>query len=136
MIKGNRTRWIFWYAALLHLGWGIALLLSDKPIHSVGVSPYMDWLPFQVWGGVFVFISVFAIVEILYGLRYGVILIWLQMGILTISALTATVCIIKGQYADNAVYPRLFIFTDQLPSVIAWLLHVCALIQAYGIKRQ
>ena len=130
----KKFKWIFWYAILLHLVWGVILVISPIPIRTVGLSPYMDNIPYQIWGFAFIIISVMTLFEMTYKLVYGFIWILLQQVLLIISSGTALMCIINSSYADGVIRSRLFIMSDQIPAIIVTIIHTCGIIETYGRK--
>ena len=53
----------------------------------------------------------------------GVFLVLPQQFLLLVSAIGAIFCVIDVKFADSAVYPRLFIFVDQIYLVLLCVAH-------------
>lgn len=128
-------QWIFGYAACLHLGWGIMLIVSDSPIHTVGLSPFMNLFDFHLWGIIFIIISVCVGIELKFHWRYSMIGVLLQHIVLTMSAITAAICVINSAYADGVIRSRLFILSDQFPAILMSIIHTVGIVKVYGKRR-
>jgi len=98
-------------ASAMHLSWAAALLFA--PLHTTGIELVLD-LSF----GSHIIAAIFC-----RNLVLCVFLVLPQQFLLIASAIGAVFCVIDGKFADGAVYPRPFIFVDQIYLVLLCVAH-------------
>jgi hypothetical protein len=124
---------IVWYAILLHWIQGTLLVLDDSAGWVTSTSHVREWLHISPDGLGLIYITVgsFAALSLLLLERYS---IWRmavlvpQQFFLVLAALGATDAMWNSQFADGVVRSQFFIVADQIPIVIATVLHSFALI--------
>ena len=126
--------WIIVYAIVIHLAWGLTLLIQGVPLHTTAIDSMFRMFPnARLAGIIYILIAVGAIVAVCRKPSLKtVVLILPQQYFLMMSALGAIVCIVNSAFADGVVRSRAFIFVDQLPIVVATVLHTFALIEIYA----
>jgi hypothetical protein len=112
------------FASAMHLSWAAALLFA--PLHTTGIQLVLD----LSFGSHFIAailcaaVSLAAVAAIFCtNLMLCVFLVLPQQFLLIASAIGAVFCIIDGKFADGAVYPRPFIFVDQIYLVLLCVAH-------------
>jgi hypothetical protein len=128
-----RPVWIIWYAVLLHITWGCLLLASRDPYGATALHVY-HWVPRVVLAAALFAASGLAIWG---GTRrrpswQGLAALLPQQAILTFSAYAAVVAVAVAHYGDGVPRPRLFILADQVPAVLAMVLHTAAVIEMHA----
>ena len=111
-------------ASAMHLSWAAALLFA--PLHTTGIQLVLD----LVFGSHIIAsilcaaVSLAAVAAIFCrNLTLFIFLVLPQQFLLIASAIGAVYCIIDGKFADGAVYPRPFIFVDQIYLVLLCVAH-------------
>lgn len=129
MIHTQRIPLAIWYAVLLHLIWGVGLLVDPSAagvtaVHSVVTA-------FTLYGTIaaFFIVAVLAAVALLYDNFLSVFMILPQQFVLMISAGGALDSMIHARFADGTLRPHWFLIVDQLPALLAVTMHTIALIQ-------
>ena len=111
-------------ASAMHLSWAAALLFA--PLHTTGIELVLD-LSFgsHIIAAIFcAAVSLTAVAAIFCrNLTLCVFLVLPQQFLLIASAIGAILCVIDGEFADGAVYPRPFIFVDQVYLVLLCVAH-------------
>jgi hypothetical protein len=111
-------------ASAMHLSWAVALLFA--PLHTTGIELVLD-LSFGshiVAAIVCAAVSLAAVAAILCrNLTLCVFLVLPQQFLLIASAVGAIFCVIDGRFADGAIYPRPFIFVDQIYLILLCIAH-------------
>jgi hypothetical protein len=111
-------------ASAMHLSWAVALLFA--PLHTTGIQLVLD----LSFGSHFIAailcaaVSLAAVAAIF--CRNPTLFVFLvlpQQFLLIASAIGAVYCVIDGKFADGAVYPRPFIFVDQIYLVLLCVAH-------------
>jgi hypothetical protein len=128
-----RPVWIIWYAVLLHITWGCLLLASRDPYGATALHVY-DWVPRVVLAAALFAASGLAIWG---GTRrrpswQGLATLLPQQAMLTFSAYAAVVAVAVAHYGDGVPRPRPFILADQVPAVLAMVLHTAAVIEMHA----
>ena len=130
-----RSSWIVWYAIILHIVWGIVLLLSGVPTRITAIYALNEVVNNHVVLGLIMIIAgVLACVGI-YSHKTDIktlVLVLPQQFLLIMSMLGAMEAIDKSSFADGVIRPREFIFCDQFPAILASVLHTVALLQSFG----
>ena len=128
-----RPVWIIWYAVLLHITWGCLLLASRDPYGATALHVYHK-MPRVVLAAALFAASGLAI----WGITrrrpswQGLAALLPQQAILTFSAYAAVVAVAVAHYGDGVPRPRLFILADQVPAVLAMVLHTAAVIEMHA----
>ncbi|MBO0696024.1 MAG: hypothetical protein J2P56_07980, partial [Verrucomicrobia bacterium] len=111
-------------ASAMHLSWAAALLFA--PLHTTGVQLLLD-LSFGshiIAAILCAAVSLAAVAAIFCrNITLFVFLVLPQQFLLIASAIGAVYCVIDGKFADGAVYPRPFIFVDQIYLVLLCVAH-------------
>jgi hypothetical protein len=111
-------------ASAMHLSWAAALLFA--PLHTTGIQLVLD-LSFGshiIAAIVCAAVSLAAVAAIFrMNLMLCLFLVLPQQFLLIASAIGAIFCVIDGKFADGAVYPRPFIFVDQIYLVLLCVAH-------------
>ena len=111
-------------ASAMHLSWAAALLFA--PLHTTGIQLVLD-LSFGshiIAAIVCAVVSLAAVAAIFrMNLMLCLFLVLPQQFLLIASAIGAVFCVIDGKFADGAVYPRPFIFVDQIYLVLLCVAH-------------
>lgn len=111
-------------ASAMHLSWAAALLFA--PLHTTGIQLVLD-LSFGshiIAAILCAAVSLAAVAAIFRrNLMLCLFLVLPQQFLLIASAIGAIFCIIDGKFADGAVYPRPFIFVDQIYLVLLCVAH-------------
>jgi hypothetical protein len=111
-------------ASAMHLSWAVALLFA--PLHTTGIQLVLD-LSFgsHIIAALFCAVVSFAALAAMFcrSLIVCVFLVLPQQFLLIASAIGAIFCVIDGKFADGAVYPRPFIFVDQIYLVLLCVAH-------------
>ena len=127
-------KWIVWYAVVLHGLWG-ALVLYD-PQHAVWITaiatsvkvvgdPYLLGALYVIASGLSI-VACFRRDDLV-----GACLAVPQQFFLMTSAIGAVRAIVLSQFADGVDRPWAFIAADQLPAILAAVLHSAALVEVY-----
>jgi len=111
-------------ASAMHLSWAAALLFA--PLHTTGIQLVLD-LTFgsHIIAAILCATVSLAAVAGIYcrNLTLFVFLVLPQQFLLIASAIGAIYCVIDGKFADGAVYPRPFIFVDQVYLILLCVAH-------------
>lgn len=126
--------WMIRYAAVLHLIWGAVLLFSAAPLSSTPLADFAV-LHHSVVGVLMIAVALMAMTASRTRSRlWGSALATPQQFFLLVSAFTSASAVINGHYADGTVVPRLHIFVDQLPSMLAMVMHTFALLDWFAMS--
>jgi hypothetical protein len=111
-------------ASAMHLSWAAALLFA--PLHTTGIQLVLD-LSFgsHIIAAILCAVVSLAAVAAIFrrNLMLCLFLVLPQQFLLIASAIGAVFCVIDGKFADGAVYPRPFIFVDQIYLVLLCVAH-------------
>lgn len=126
--------WVFWVASLVHLTWGITLIVSDAPMLVTGLYFLGLLVPNHLMLGSGMLIV--ACLGFLGATRrfvgfWGAFCLTPQQITLLISAFSALTFIVQGHYADGVERPITFILPDQALVVVTAMVHTCALLSYY-----
>lgn len=118
-----RPQWIILYACSLQLIWGFQLFAFGR--QQIAAWSGFMFVPDRLLGVMFILAAVSAYTAIVKDKS----ILWMlpQQGMMMIAAIGSLTSIILGHYADGTPYPRLFIFADQLPSLLTALWHTAAI---------
>lgn len=119
-----------WYAVILHLGWVVALLIDQRAMRATAVSGPAQLFPNR-YGLALLLLVVAgsAVAGIFQPLRISkVILLIPQQVMLGMSSAAALHAMIAGHFADGVPRPSMFLFADQLPAVIALVVHSLSIV--------
>lgn len=111
---------IIWYAACLHILWGICLLLDSSVVGVTGIGLLYKVFP-DPWLLAFVciFVGAISIFGVLHShSKLQFFFLAPQQFFLFLSAVSSIHCVWYSTYADGIVHPRYFILADQSPSLI------------------
>lgn len=122
---------IFAFATIVHLTWGFSLLLSPELLETTGVSLMIKLCGGQHLAGlVFILGGLLATVSVAdytgNPLSNMLMMIPQQM-FLFVAAISATFCIIDGQFADGVARSSVFLLIDQMWLIVICLVHSIAL---------
>jgi hypothetical protein len=136
MLSG-RVLMMLWYAVVVHLVWGVALLFSADPLLATPVAELTTLVPEPHLLGVFLCLSsLLAAAAMLRPVTPASLVLYVpQQALLMLSSLGAALAIAHGSYADGVERPVLFILADQSPAIIATVCHTAALLRLYGGAR-
>lgn len=116
-----------WYAIVLHFTWaGLVLVTNNAPEHATAVSSVAELFPAKAGLAiVFSTVALCALISIyqrhLSPLKIALLIP--QQLILGVSAAGALRAMYLAHYADGVTRARGFIIADQLPAVLALLVH-------------
>ena len=121
-----------WYAIVLHFIWaGLVLVTNNAPKHATAVSSVAELFPAKA-GLAIVFATVAGCALLsIYQKRITMLKIALlipQQLILGVSAAGALRAMYLSHYADGVIRQRGFIIADQLPAVLALVVHSATII--------
>lgn len=120
----------------MHISWGTVLLFDDSPLNITAISTISRTFGSRfVIGPLLILIGVCAAISAWRAKTPNMIdllLILPQQFILVESSFGAILCIARGSFADGVVRDRAFLFTDQIPMVIAASLHTAALLNFFA----
>lgn len=116
------------YAIFLHLIWGVVFFAWPHPINTTPTSYLTSHLGQIRAGVVLVIASAGASFGFLRPGIKGFFATLPQNGLLLLSGATAILAAANGHYPDGVVRSWAFIFTDQLPAILAACLHCVAMI--------
>ena len=133
---------IFWCVIISHTIWAITLLISNEASTVTAVNSLGDLLGTKsrfIESFVYISASILCLFE-LYGKKIAVVkylsekllLVALQQFLLVVSAYGSYKSIIKGQYADGTIAPKLHILADQHIYILICAVHFFAIISVNG----
>ncbi len=128
--------WIFLYAIILHIVWGLVLLFDERASWTTGLYAVVN-----LCGGtklaaiVLIVVGVLAIGSLYpkIKLKHGLFCLCPQQFFIIVSAWGATKASIDSSFADGVVRPSAFIFADQFPSILLAVVHTGALMEHFGM---
>lgn len=128
--------WVVWYCVLLHIAWGIILIVTKEKLSTTTIDTFfhLNNNPFLIGIGL-------VCVGLMAG--YGLFnhkwpkfidcfFVLPQQFILVLSALGAISAIVNSQFADGVIRSRAFIFCDQLPAILVAIFHTIVVISFFG----
>lgn len=118
-----RPQWIILYACSLQAIWGMQLLCFGG--QRIAAWSGFEWIPPHLLGAIFLSAAASAYYGLACKTSIGFMLP--QQAVLTIAALGSITMVVLGHYADGPVYPRLFIFADQLPIILVSIWHTASI---------
>ena len=123
---------IILYAVILHLSWGVLLLLDDSAGWATAVHSVLVWLGSTYATAAVMFAVAIAAVAGLHRRLahslWGVGLMLPQQAVLFMSAVGAIQAMALSSFADGVVRPNPFIIADQLPAVLIAILHTIGIL--------
>ena len=125
------TNLIIIYATILQFITGIAILVSPKPILIARLGIFYTVFPLHYLGAILMLLAVsIAIIGMFVSEKHPLRFIFFmpQHAFLILTSGSALFYIFQGHYADGVHREWLFIFIDQLPSLIITILYVLAII--------
>ena len=131
MNQAWRRNWMVIYAIALHVCWGLLLLVSPAPLATTALS---DWPLSNQYVSAVLILGVGLLA--LWGMRQdhharpvaSLAAVLPQQFLLMLSAGTALRCAWLGMYGDGTTRAGMHILADQLPAVLAMVLHTGALL--------
>jgi hypothetical protein len=130
-----RQKWILWYAILLHAIWGLIVILSPDALMTTPLHGF-DSSGLGRWGTAVMLLGASAMALLEMGIISptirGAILMAPQQMLLLIGAMGAFGCIVRGSYADGVQRPLSFLLADQLPAILAAVLHTLAMLEFFA----
>jgi hypothetical protein len=119
-----------WFAVLLHITWVVSLLVDSSSTHATavhgpavlfpnhyGLALLLTTVAACATGAIFMELS-----------RLKIALLVPQQIMLGISAAATIQAMSLGHFADGVGRPRGFIISDQVPAVIALIVHSCTIL--------
>lgn len=106
-------------SSLLHMSWSIALLFG--PLHTTGIELILALaLGHNIIAAIVLMAVAWSALVGLFcrNLLASVFLLLPQQFVLIASAIGAIFCMVEGRFADGAIYPRPFVFVDQIYLVL------------------
>ena len=130
----RRQYWIIFYAIIIHLAWGIVLVVDNVPLHTTAIDSVFRIFSSPGTAGIAYIVASLAAIVAMFrpATLKNLLLIIPQQYFLMLSAFSAMGCISRSAFADGIVRSRAFIFVDQLPIIVAAVLHTCALCEIYA----
>ena len=121
--------WIFIYAILLHITWGITLLVSQDPLGITGIASlvHLGVTSAQCVSIFYLLVALLALLGLAAPKPAGFFFMLPQQLVLLSAAFGAINAMVTGTFADGTVKSSTFLITDQAPTVIAAGLHTLAL---------
>ena len=128
-----RRQWVIWYAVVLHVVWGAVLMFSAAPANTTPLAKLSKLLPPQLLGAVLLAVGLWAGLATWRGKHSPseVAGLLVQQGLLVATGISSLWQVALGCYADGVPRPWAFIFADQLPSILAPVMHTFALLDAF-----
>lgn len=125
-----RRELIVWYAILLHLIWGMELLIDSNAENATALHLLSEICPAPIAGVAFLFAAFMAILFIVQPrwcpVRH-VLLVALQQLLLVASAVSVFQAMSRSAFGDGVVRPRAFIIVDQVHALLVAVFHTVAL---------
>jgi hypothetical protein len=132
--QNYRTRFVIWFAILLHLVWAGCLMNSASPLGVTAIFGLRAF-GFNVPAIVFVLItaSLFAAMSLIRDKHdiTNLVMVLPQQCLLVLSANSALHAMMTGAFADGVPRPTEFMVADQAPAIILATLHACAVVEPY-----
>jgi FlaA1/EpsC-like NDP-sugar epimerase len=132
----SSARWLFIGPALIHIWWGICVLLSDTMLNTTGLSDIYKLFGnnITITGVTLIVVSILAIASI-YLHRFtpalALLILIPQQTLIIIGARTALRCIYNSQYTDGTERGSLFISADQSALFIIGICHSMLVLDIY-----
>ncbi|HEU5160220.1 MAG TPA: hypothetical protein VFU43_24700 [Streptosporangiaceae bacterium] len=123
---------IIWCAIVLHLLWGCLLLVNDKALGATALHAFAG-MPRQLTAAILFVVAGLAAVGVVrpHSRTVSLALLLPQQAVLSISAMSAILAVIDGQYGDGVSRPWYFILADQAPVILTMVLHTIAVVQLH-----
>ena len=121
-------------AILLHLLWGLALLVAPTQLMTTPLAYFIRGFGQQRAGTLLLAVAALGLWGVYRPGWQGLFLGSWQNITLWVSASSGIISIIRGHYADGVIRSAWFISSDQLPIILFALLHTCALALYHGRK--
>jgi hypothetical protein len=133
----RNIKWIIWFAVLLHLIQGSALIYDPSAGNTTSTHALVQYVSSNYFaGGIMVVVATMAAIELIwfqksYKLNYLILLLPQQL-ILFLATGGAIKAMWLSQFADGVVRDRAFIIADQSSIVLAAVFHTAAIIEIYA----
>ena len=119
---------IILYAVLMHLTWAFSLAFDPSGIGATAVASVNHVFPYPYLIDVLFFVALLAFAGLFAKrARLAALAMVPQQFVLCVSAGGALHTILIGAYADGIQRPTGFLVNDQLPAILAALLHTLAI---------
>lgn len=121
----RNTKFVVWFAIVLHWVWGTLLLMGPAPLGVTAIATMTHWgvVTAQNLGIFYLLTSLLAAVGLAAPKYIGYIFICPQQIALFISAFGALSAMMTGTFADGVIRPTAFLVADQLPIVLLAVFH-------------
>lgn len=123
-------KYILLYAWFLHLAWAILLLIDPVGLHTAPLAALGLFTQDSghLTSAILFFSCACAVPGFIHSTKFWSRPCFMpQQLLLLISATHSLTLILAGSYADGVVRPSLFILADQLPNLVATVMHTLAL---------
>ena len=129
---------ILWAATILHIAWGVALILiPTKVAHTTGLH-FFSTYP-RAWGLVMLLSANIAFAALVHEWKGRPVNGWTfwafipQQSLLIVSAVAVVWFSLEGRFADGTVVPGggWFVLIDQLPKILLAILHPVGLLRMH-----
>jgi hypothetical protein len=144
ILDGCINKSIITYAVLLHLVWSFLFLTGHSAILNItAIHSFTKYIPTEdpyIHGLIFLIVGVFAGVGTMWkgesNKMIGLLLLIPQQILLLISAQGAVDAMVLSAFADGVIRPREFLIADQMPVVLATVLHTVALLRYHVFHKR
>jgi len=135
MNKKSCTQWVIYYACVIHIIWGILLLIDSTPFYTNPIGFFDLFLNQTQTAVIFLMSAIVALVSPkIKHILYRFICLLPQQILLLLTAFSGIVSSLTGQYIDGTVRSGLFIFADQLPIMLLGLFYGLAIYERIAIN--
>ena len=137
MIRPGSLPSLLWVPILLHLAWGILLLVSESPMQTIAIAGITKYLHLNALGLALVCLtaSACAIYAIRLPFPWTIAALIPQQFLLLLSAFSAIEFILRGVTVDGTTRPWAFLAAAQSPTIILALYHLYVLCTKQTISR-
>ncbi len=129
----RRGSWMLVYGIGLYLITGTILLVSPE---AMGITAMGEFNKFHIDNSFIGLIFILCGILTCHGLLIknpilAISLCFPQLTLLAINSIACISAIFRGSYADGVIRPTMFILADQVPYVLAAILHMVAIIDIF-----
>lgn len=133
--KRAPTSWMIWYAVALHLVWAACLAWDGATGGVTAIHHLLLFMPRRC--AIYLLAGVGTLAA--YGLlaqrrRVSLLCVLPQQFVLMCSAVGALHAILSSTFADGVPRPRAFICADQMPALLAAVLHTFAILEFHAFE--
>ena len=129
-----RTKWIVYFAAVLHLFWAAMLIRYDPPSRTTALHFLTTVFGFASLTALCLLGASLLSLTALNRNKADLLNLCLflpQQILMILSAGGAISAMIEGRFADGVLRPSSFIIADQIPPIFAMIFHTCAISEEY-----